>query len=170
MQFKLYLSFLRKLIFRLPFKKSRRTKGFTLLELMIVVAIIGTLAAIAIPNYIQFRERARYAQVITELKQIERQVIAFYILNNNYPNNLTQLGLGIPQDPWGNPYQYLDVTTAVGKGKCRKDHNTNPVNLDFDLYSMGPDGKSKAPFTADPSKDDIVRANNGSFFGRVSDY
>jgi len=45
-----------------------------------------------------------------------------------------------------------------------------PVNTDFDLYSMGKDGKSRAPFTAKASHDDIVRANDGKFIGLVSEY
>jgi general secretion pathway protein G len=44
------------------------------------------------------------------------------------------------------------------------------VNTDFDLYSKGKDGKSKIPFTAKASRDDIVRANNGRYIGPVSDY
>ena len=45
-----------------------------------------------------------------------------------------------------------------------------PVNSDFDLYSMGPDGDSRAPFTAKASRDDIVRASNGGFIGPVSEF
>jgi general secretion pathway protein G len=45
-----------------------------------------------------------------------------------------------------------------------------PVNSTFDLYSLGPDGKSSPPFTAAPSQDDIVRANDGGFIGLASDY
>ena len=45
-----------------------------------------------------------------------------------------------------------------------------PVNSDYDLYSMGRDGKSNAPFTAKMSRDDIVRANDGQFVGLASEY
>ena len=45
-----------------------------------------------------------------------------------------------------------------------------PINTDFDLYSMGPDGKSVAPLTAAFSQDDVVRANDGSFIGVAKDY
>ncbi len=54
--------------------------------------------------------------------------------------------------------------------KKRKDKNLVPVNNDFDLYSMGEDGKSVAPFAAKHSRDDIVRANNGNFIGLAEDY
>ena len=76
------------------------------------------------------------------------------------------------QDPWGNPYQYLNLSDPKlkGKGQARKDHNLVPINSDFDLYSMGKDGASVSPLTAKASRDDIVRANNGRFIGRAKDY
>lgn len=52
----------------------------------------------------------------------------------------------------------------------RKDHSLVPINSDYDLYSMGPDGKSQAPLTANASRDDIIRANNGAFYGKASNY
>jgi general secretion pathway protein G len=149
---------------------NRRNKGFTLLELMLVVAIMGVLAAIAIPNYISYIERARHVKVLSELRQIDREANMFFISNNNYPLNLAQIGYGNLRDPWGNLYQYLNIATVKGKGKLRKNKEENPVNNDFDLYSMGPDGQSKLPFNLAESFDDIVRAGNGSYFGRVSDY
>ena len=45
-----------------------------------------------------------------------------------------------------------------------------PVNSDYDLYSMGADGDSQTPFTAEASQDDIVRCGNGSYIGLVSNY
>jgi general secretion pathway protein G len=76
------------------------------------------------------------------------------------------------KDPWGNPYQYLSFETVKGndKGKFRKDRNLVPINSDYDLYSMGPDGKSSGPLTAAASRDDIIRAGNGSFVGIAEDY
>ena len=52
----------------------------------------------------------------------------------------------------------------------RKDHNLVPLNTDFDLYSMGPDGESASPLTAKASRDDIIRANNGSYIGTATNY
>lgn len=56
------------------------------------------------------------------------------------------------------------------KAQPRKDHNLHPINSDYDLYSMGKDGKSVSPLTGGPSRDDIVRANNGRFVGKAADY
>lgn len=59
-----------------------RKGGFTLVEIMIVVAIIGLLAAIAIPNFVRARERAQQNACIANMKQIEGGVVQ-YALNNN---------------------------------------------------------------------------------------
>jgi general secretion pathway protein G len=45
-----------------------------------------------------------------------------------------------------------------------------PINTDFDLYSVGPDGNTQPPLTAPVSRDDIVRANDGRFIGKAEDY
>jgi len=97
---------------------------------------------------------------------------AYNIDHDSYPETLEDLGLKTPQDPWGNPYQYLKIegSEKKGVGNMRKDHNMVPVNSDFDLYSKGKDGKSQTPFTSKASRDDIVRANNGRYIGLVSDY
>jgi general secretion pathway protein G len=144
--------------------RFQKCGGFTLLELMIVIAIIGTLAAIAIPNFIGYREKARNTVAITDIKNIERAILAFVGDNKRLPNTLVEAGLGNPSDPWGKPYVYYSVA-SVPKGKLRKDKSLVPVNTDYDLYSMGVDGMSAAAFTAKTSQDDIVRANNGAFIG-----
>lgn len=140
------------------------------MELMIVVAIIGVLAAIAMPNYLSYVERARHVKVLSELRQIDREVNMFFISNNSYPLNLAQIGYGNLRDPWGNLYRYLNHDNVRAVNQFRMYRATIPVNNDFDLYSMGPDGRSSLSFNPKVSHDDIVRAANGSYFGRVSDY
>ncbi len=138
---------------------------------MISIAIAATLAAIAIPNYVRYTERARVARAIAEVKNIEKAVYNFFSDHDEFPDSLSQVGFGGYQDPWGNPYRYLRIDGGgPGKGKMRKDHSLVPVNSDFDLYSMGRDGASQGPFTAKASQDDIVRANNGGYVGLVSNY
>ncbi len=144
-------------------------KGFTLVEILMVIAIIGTLAAIATPLSFSYIERARVARAKVEISMLSREIAFFQEQNNRYPANLAELGIGPLLDPWGNPYQYLPVA-GTPQGQLRKDHSLVPVNQDYDLYSMGRDGKSKAPFTAQASRDDIVRANDGSYIGPVSGY
>lgn len=146
--------------------------GFTLVEIMICIAIIATLAAIAIPNYLNYRNRVMIATAVKELKLIQDAVLIYYADQGELPDTLAQLNLNHIKDPWGNTYKYLriDGGDVKGKGKMRKDHSLVPVNSDFDLYSMGPDGQSKPPFTAKASRDDIVRAGDGGYFGKASEY
>ena len=147
-----------------------KVTGFTLIELMVTIAIIGTLAGIATPMYINYIEKAKIARCTTEMKMIERAITIYFFDVESYPSSLSDIGMDSILDPWGNPYEYLNIETAKGKGKLRKDHSLVPINSDFDLYSKGPDGKSQSPLTANASRDDIIRANNGQFFGVASDY
>jgi general secretion pathway protein G len=150
-----------------------RANGFTLIELIIVIAILGTLMGIAMPLYASYMDKANVAKAIAEMKSIEIEIFAFNSDNGRYPSSLAEIGLGSFMDPYGNPYQYMPAPSedkGAEKAKMRKDRNLHPVNTDFDLYSMGKDGKSSAPFTAQASQDDIVRANDGGFFGLVSAY
>jgi general secretion pathway protein G len=154
----------------------KKRTGFTLVELMVVIAIIGTLAGIAVPIFTNYMERARVARAKSEIRTIEKEIVSFSLERDRLPIDLAEIGLQGMLDPYGNPYQYQPSTYIDKKGKekkspgARKDHNLVPVNTDFDLYSMGKDGESKAPFTAKASRDDIVRANNGQFIGPVSAY
>jgi general secretion pathway protein G len=147
-------------------------RGFTLIELCIVVAIIGTLSAIAIPTYLKYKYEAMVTVAITDVRLIEKQITDFVINNDQLPNNLNVVPNIPTTDPWGNPYQYLRIDGGPpgSMGLRRKDHFMVPVNSDYDLYSMGADGNSQAPFTAPVSQDDIVRANDGGYVGLVSSY
>ena len=143
--------------------------GITLIELVVVMTIIGVLAGIAIPTFQGMRERAQVAVAISDIGALSQEITEFYLLNDRYPTNLSEVGLGSGVDPWGNPYQYLNHEGA-SNGPKRKDRFLVPVNSDFDLYSMGPDGTSVPAFTAAVSRDDIVRANNGGFIGVAEIY
>ncbi len=144
--------------------------GFTLVELLITVSIILTIAALAVPNLLSALNQARIARAVGDIHAIGTDIQGYEVINKTYPNTLADIGDGNLNDPWGNPYQYLNFANAKGKGQMRKDRFLVPINTFFDLYSMGPDGNSVAPLTAQASQDDIIWANDGDFVGLASDY
>jgi general secretion pathway protein G len=148
----------------------RRLAGFTIIEILLVVALIAVLAAIALPSYQSYRERVRTAQATIDIKAIDAAVQAFRLNNAALPDDLGEVGYGSKKDPWGNAYQYTNLGAVNGNGKARKNKNLVPINTDFDLWSNGPDGSSVSPLTANASRDDIVRANNGRFVGPAKEY
>lgn len=162
--------------FRWCFKKSRRILskklpgGFTLIELMVVIAVLGTLTSVAIPAYQGYIERARVARAIAEIRIMQMEIGAYQIDRNELPDTLDDIGRGNLLDPWKHNYQYLNFANVKGKGKMRKDHFQVPLNTDYDLYSMGKDGKSASPLTAQASHDDIIRASDGKFIGPAWQY
>ncbi len=70
------------------FKRFRRTsqKGFTLVELMIVVAIIGILAAIAIPQFAKYRARAYNSAALSDMRNLKTDLEGYYAQWQEYPN------------------------------------------------------------------------------------
>ena len=151
--------------------KRHKSFGLTLIELLIAIAIIGTLAGIAIPTYIGYSENAKVQSAITDIKTISLVIEKFKNDGDgmSVPGSLAAVNYATFLDPWGNPYQYLNIQTA-GIGQCRKDRFVVPINTDYDLYSMGKDGQSAAPLTAAISRDDIIRANDGAYIGPAYGY
>ncbi|NOT29692.1 MAG: prepilin-type N-terminal cleavage/methylation domain-containing protein [Planctomycetes bacterium] len=182
--------------------------GYTLVELMIVMAIITTLSTIGFTRYRRTIAVAEEVVAVKELKDILAAIEFYNQVHGAYPLTLDELGLGALMDPWGNPYQYLNFTTLEngngggadngadkgndkgngdsgngsgngndngggnggGNGGKRKDRFVVPINTWFDLYSMGPDGKSTPPLTASASLDDVIVANDGDYIGLASQY
>ncbi len=70
-----------------------RIRGFTLIELMIVVAVVGILASIAVPSYLQYLERGRRAEGRAALEAAAQMMERFYSINNSYPATLAAAGI-----------------------------------------------------------------------------
>jgi general secretion pathway protein G len=141
----------------------------TLLELMLALIVVALIGSIALPSYRAHVERTRVSQAVADIKRIEMAIERFVTDRGTHPASLADLGGATPVDPWGRPYRYLRMAGA-NVGQVRKDHAQHPLNTDYDLYSTGADGRTASPLTAAHSRDDIVRARNGSFVGRASTY
>lgn len=165
---------------KLPIRGKSRTRigrlcsdGYTLIEVCICVAIIGILSAIGVQHFINYRYRAQIVVCISEIKFIETAISDYLTEKGELPDSLADIRLSAMVDPWGKPYQYLRIDGGKSpgiNGKRRRDKNANPVNADFDLYSMGRDGKTAAQFTAKNARDDIVRANDGAYCGLAENH
>lgn len=96
------------------FNKFSRQRGFTLIELMIVVAIVGILSAIAYPSYTQYTIRANRAAAQSEMMAIANRQQQFLLTNRNYVDKgtLEASGYALPTD-LANKYNY---TIALGGG------------------------------------------------------
>ena len=149
-----------------------------MIEMLIVVAIIGTLLAITLPILQTALDKARITRAIGDIGALQTDIAAFEAGGHGLPETLADIGRGTLMDPWGNPYQYLNFHVEEGGGGkrgappkgARKDRFLVPINSTYDLYSMGKDGESVAPLTAKASKDDIIRANDGGFIGLAVRY
>lgn len=151
---------------------QRADTGYTLVELTVVVAIIAVLAAMAIPAYSGYIEIARIKRCIAEIRTLEKEISLYQQENYHLPDSLGDIKRDTLMDPWGHPYMYLNIADGgvKGKGKLRRDRNINPLNSDYDLYSMGADGDTKTNLNTKEGQDDIVRASDGAFVGIGSDF
>ena len=148
-----------------------RRRGFTLVELLLTTALIGLLASLAHPKLQRARELAKMVECYANIRNIGLELQTFELDEGYFPESLDDIGLGRFVDPWGYPFRYLAIQGYDrGPGDVRKDHFLVPLNSDFDLYSVGPDGITAGPLTAEESYDDILRANDGGYIGPASEY
>jgi general secretion pathway protein G len=153
--------------------RDEHSAAFSLIELLIVVAMTGTIAAIGLPEYMEALENARVAKAIGDIVTAGETIRLFTLDNRRVPNNLAEVGWAGQMDPWGQPYEYVPVVPQKngnpGKG-YRKDHFLVPLNSDYDMWSNGKDGTHSPPLTAANSRDDIVRALDGAWVGLAEDF
>jgi general secretion pathway protein G len=125
--------------------RHRRVSGFTLIELMVVLVIIGVLAALIVPNVLDRAEDARVTAARTDINNLAQALKLYKLDNQRYPSSAQGLSSlvarpaqepvppnwkpildKLPNDPWGHPYQYL-----------------NPgIKGEIDVLSFGADGQA----------------------------
>jgi general secretion pathway protein G len=147
-----------------------RASGYTLVEILVALAVLMIISAIAVPHYLQAIDTAKVARAVSDVRTIGDAVLGYEVINEKYPDDLTQVGYGDKTDPWGQHYQYLNYADTMGGGLMRKDRFFVPINTAFDLYSMGKDGQSAALLNAGVSQDDVVWASDGAYIGLASDF
>ncbi len=144
-------------------------RGFTIVEVMLVTLLLGVLASIAAASYQSYRDRVREHSAAEEIAAMSAQISRIPLERRTLPDTLDEAGFSGRLDPWGRPYVYYNVE-ANGRGGARKDKRLNPLNTDFDLYSLGKDGKTKPQISQKDSLDDLIRAGNGRYVGRADGY
>ncbi len=149
---------------------ARSRCGFTLIEVVAVSVIISALAALALPRYHDAVERAKVVRAIGDVRTLSIEIDA----QDSLPPDLASIGRGGLLDPWGHPYVYYKFIFPehgnTPPSGARKDRFLVPVNSTYDLYSIGSDGRTAVPFTAQASRDDVVRASDGAYTGLASKF
>jgi general secretion pathway protein G len=130
----------------LPVTRRARSRGFTLIEIMVVVVIMGILAALVVPKLMGRTDDARIMAAKQDISTIMQALKLYRLDNSRYPS--TEQGLQalvakptgapvpsnwkeggyiekLPKDPWGNPYQYLSPG----------------IHGEVDVFSLGADGQ-----------------------------
>lgn len=128
--------------------RIKHQHGFTLLEIMVVIVILGILASLVVPNLMGNKDQADHQKAVSDIVALENALDMYKLDNSRYPT--TDQGLNalinkpdsepvpknykdggyikrLPQDPWQNEYQLLSPGQNGG----------------VDIFSMGPDGQSE---------------------------
>lgn len=150
--------------------RSPRHQGFTVVEILIVVAAIGTLCSVALPLFMKYISKSRVVRSVVDMHAIDEDLGIHYAQTGHYPETLEEIHGRRLLDPWGSPYQYFNYVTRTGNGLPRQDRFLAPLNTDYELYSLGPDGLTTSVVTRVTGPDDIVRAHNGAYLGPAWEY
>jgi general secretion pathway protein G len=157
------------------YRKNLMGNGFTLMEMLLAVAIMAVLTAIAIPAYNGYIDKSKNDLAISYLLAIQTEIERYYTREFHYPDALSDITSVLPnngKDPWGRDYVYLNIIEGGPgtHGDVRKDHALNPINTKYDLYSLGKDGDTKKQISQRESLDDIILARDGGFVGLAADF
>ncbi|WP_375321213.1 pilin [Aliivibrio logei] len=142
-------------------KQHQGQKGFTLIELMIVVAVIGVLSAIAMPQYQKYVAKAEVASALATLTGIKTNVEAYSVENGAFPASGTESDLGVPASIPGGAIAF-SASSSAGSGTITYTFasagvSTLLTNKKFQLARTGGDGSWKCDAPAGtPVTDDLL--------------
>ncbi len=121
--------------------------GFSLIELMIVIAIIGLLMAVTGPALMNYLERAKKSNTQSTLRVLKGAMTTYYADIGNYPERLRDL-VKVPQDQelankWGGPYVESKTEPRDGWGNKFRYQRTPGAQNAYELFSRGPAGSKR---------------------------
>ncbi|HGO8652013.1 TPA: pilin [Neisseria meningitidis] len=145
-------------------------KGFTLIELMIVIAIVGILAAVALPAYQDYTARAQVSEAILLAEGQKSAVTEYYLNHGIWPKNNTSAGVAsTPSDIKGKYVQKVEVAKGVVTAEMKSTGVNNEIKgRKLSLWAKRQDGSVKwfcgQPVTRDANNtaDDAVKADTGT--------
>lgn len=139
-------------------------------ESLLATATATLLVSVAVPVYNNFANEAYTSKAISDIGRISLQIERYRTNGKDeLPASLAEINLSQLLDPWDNPYVYRVMVNTPDSEHSRKGAAGARLNSDYDLYSLGKDGRSEILINAEESRDDIVRAHDGAFVGRVSE-
>ncbi|EMT7642614.1 pilin, partial [Neisseria gonorrhoeae] len=129
-------------------------KGFTLIELMIVIAIVGILAAVALPAYQDYTARAQVSEAILLAEGQKSAVTEYYLNNGEWPKDNTSAGVANPTEIKGKYVQSVTVTNGVVTAQMKPSGVNNEIkDKKLSLWAKRQDGSVKW-FCGQPVKRD----------------
>lgn len=94
-------------------ERMRNSKGFTLIELMVVVGIIGILVSSSVPNYVLWATKARLVEAHAQAMEFQKDITAFYRSHGRFPKNNAEAGIPAPQYLIGNYIKSIEIENGA---------------------------------------------------------